>query len=366
MKINIATATLRHLIDTVLPAVSSKSSLPVLANIYLEAAAGQIACKATDLEVGVIASASCFVDQDGKTTVPAKPFAELLRTLDGDTVSLDLEGGKLRVKCGRSKTTFATIPADEYPPFPDMPTDDALTLPAGGFRQIVERTLPTAATDQARPVLCGVYLHDADGRMASAAADGFRLAVASIPGDPGGHTITAVVPTKAAKLMAKAATGETVRLFKRGGQMIFDNGLGVVVVSQLIEGSYPQIYNIIPTKSTTSAHLETAALMRAVAQAEIFAREGSSICRLEIGADGVVVTGQSEETGNASTTIEANVSGPALTIGLNVRFLRDALSVIKTGRVALEFTTSVAPVVVRPDTTESDFVQVIMPMHLGN
>jgi DNA polymerase-3 subunit beta len=143
------------------------------------------------------------------------------------------------------------------------------------------------------------------------------------------------------------------------------------LVSQLIEGQFPDYEQIIPRSYQTRTVLSTPAFLKACKQAEIFAREGSLIARLNItpGESEMVpgtveISGQSEETGSSQTVVDASIEGPPILIAFNVRFLREALDVIKTPNVALETTADTSPGVLRP-VGDNDFVHVIMPMNLG-
>jgi DNA polymerase-3 subunit beta len=154
------------------------------------------------------------------------------------------------------------------------------------------------------------------------------------------------------------------------GQVIF-RMKDVELVSQLIEGTFPDYEQIIPRSCQTRTVLSTLEFLKACKQAEIFAREGSRIARINIASSGemapgnVVISGQSEETGQNQTEVTASIEGPNLLIAFNVRFLRDVLEVIKAPNVALETTIDTAPGVIRP-VGEENFLHVIMPMHLGS
>jgi DNA polymerase-3 subunit beta len=158
------------------------------------------------------------------------------------------------------------------------------------------------------------------------------------------------------------------------GQVIF-RLRDVELVSQLIEGTFPDYEQIIPRRCETRAVLSTASFLKACKQAEIFAREGSHIARININPGGelqpgvVEISGQSEETGSNQNVVDASIEGPSLLIAFNVRFLREVLDVVKTPNVAMETTTDTSPGVIRPvgaQDGQGDFLHVIMPMHLGS
>ena len=192
------------------------------------------------------------------------------------------------------------------------------------------------------------------------------------------RAINAVIPARALGELARIASDgdKTLNMVlpPGRGQVIFRLS-DVEVVSQLIEGSFPDYEQIIPRRCETRAVLSTSAFLKACKQAEIFAREGSHIARLSInpGSDlqpGMVeISGQSEETGSNQNIVDASIEGPPLLIAFNVRFLREVLDVIKTPNVALETTADTLPGVIRPvgaGDVQNEFLHVIMPMHLAS
>jgi DNA polymerase-3 subunit beta len=208
-----------------------------------------------------------------------------------------------------------------------------------------------------------------------AAADGFRLSVRTaelshVVEEP----IHAIIPARALGELARIASdGEetVVMVMPPGrGQVIF-RMKDVELTSQLIEGNFPEYQQIIPNGHSTRTVVSTEAFLKACKQAEIFAREGSHIARInvlpgdEMQPGAIEISAQSEETGSSEVMIDATIDGQAVLIAFNVRYLREVLDVIKTPNVALETTAAAAPGVLRPIADES-FLHVIMPMHLGN
>jgi DNA polymerase-3 subunit beta len=218
-----------------------------------------------------------------------------------------------------------------------------------------------------------------DDQITLAAADGFRLSVRKGHlSSPAARQINAVIPARALTELARI-TGDSEKTLKMvmppgRGQVIFRLS-DVELVSQLIEGSFPDYEQIIPRRCETRTVLATSAFLKACKQAEIFAREGSHIARLNINPGGelrpgtVEISGQSEETGYNQNIVDASIEGPSLLIAFNVRFLREVLDVIKTPNVALETAADTLPGVIRPvgaSDAQAEFLHVIMPMHLGS
>ncbi len=377
MKVTVLQANLAHGLTIVSRAVSPRSTLPVLANVLVATDEGRLRLSATNLELGITCWLPARIEEDGSTTVPARTFSDLVNALPGDQValSLDVKTMTLNVRSGSSTADIKCIDAQEFPPFPVPDAEGAVQLKVADFREMIQQVAFAASTDEARPVLMGVLIQVERERLTLAAADGFRLSVrrATFP-SPAPAPLTAIVPARALMELARAASdGEesiSMMLPKGRGQVVF-RVRDVEVVSQLIDGTFPDYQQIIPRKYTSRTLVSTAALLKACKQAEIFAREGSNVARLNIkSAVGdlqpaeVEVSAISEETGKNETLVEATVDGGGLLIAFNVRFLREVLEVIHTPNVALEMTAPNAPAVIRP-VGDEDFLHVIMPMHLG-
>jgi DNA polymerase-3 subunit beta len=377
MKVTVLQENLAHGLGIVSRAVSPRSTLPVLSNILVASDEGRLRLSATNLELGITCWITARIEQEGSTTVPARTFSDLVNTLPGDQVllSLDTKTQTLNVRGGTSTNDIKCIDAQEFPPLPVPDLEGAVQLNVADFREMIQQVAFAASTDEARPVLMGVLVQVDKDKLTMAAADGFRLSVRkAVLSAPASAPLTAIIPAKALTELARVASDgeETIYMIvpKGRGQVVF-RVKDVEVVSQLIDGTFPDYQQIIPRKYTSRTLVSTASLVKACKQAEIFAREGSNVARLNIkSANGelqpseVEISATSEETGKNETIVEATVDGSGVLIAFNVKFLREALEVIKTPNVALETSAPNAPGVVRP-VGDEQFLHVIMPMHLG-
>ncbi len=381
MKVTVLQENLARGLNIVSRAVSPRSTLPVLANILIATDEGRLRLSATNLELGITCWIGAKIHEDGSTTVPARTFSDLVGTLSDSQVemALTVRTQTLNLRCGASDTNLKCIDAQEFPPMPVVDYSQGLEINVVDIKEMIQQVVFAASTDDARPVLTGVLM-DISGEAATmAAADGFRLSVRKgrLSG-PVARPIRAIIPARALSELARITSDGDKSL-----KMVLPAGRGQVIfrlsdvelVSQLIEGNFPDYEQIIPRRCETRAILSTSTFLKACKQAEIFAREGSHIARLNISPGGelksgtVEISGQSEETGYNKNEVDASIEGPALLIAFNVRFLREVLDVIKTPNVALETTADTLPGVIRPvgaSDGQGDFLHVIMPMHLGS
>jgi DNA polymerase III subunit beta len=377
MRVTVLQENLARGLSIVSRAVSPRSTLPVLSNILIATDEGRLRLSATNLELGITCWIAARIDEEGSTTVPARTLGDLVNTLPGDQVqlTLDVKSQNLHVKGGTSNNDIKCIDAQEFPPMPVPEMDGAIQLNVVDFKEMIQQVAFAASTDEARPVLMGVLVHVDKDKVTMAAADGFRLSVRrALLSNPAQQPLNVIIPARALNELARVASDGEEPIYmvvpKNRGQVIF-RVKDVEVVSQLIDGTFPDYQQIIPRSYKSRTLVSTSSLLKACKQAEIFAREGSNVARLDIKQSKgemqpseVEISAISEETGKNETIVEATVDGGSLLIAFNVKFLREALEVIKTPNVALETSAANAPGVVRP-VGDDNFLHVIMPMHLG-
>ena len=377
MKVSVLQENLAQGLNIVSRAVSPRSTLPVLANVLVATDEGRLRLSATNLELGITCWIGAKINEEGSTTVPARTFTDLVTTLPNGHVDMDLtiRTQTLNVHSGTSNTDIKCIDAQEFPPMPTPDESQGVEFKMTDLRQMIHQVAFAASHDDARPVLTGVLLNVADGQLTLAAADGFRLSVrtAELP-KSAEASINAIIPARALNELARVAgdgdESVSMTIPPGRGQVTF-RLKDIELTSQLIEGNFPEYQQIIPTGFNTRTVISTEAFLKACKQAEIFAREGSHIARLNItpGDDqqlgSVEISAQSEETGSSEVVVDATVEGQPVLVAFNVRFLREVLDVISTPNVALETSAAAAPGVIRP-IADDTFLHVIMPMHLGN
>ncbi|OGN73712.1 MAG: DNA polymerase III subunit beta [Chloroflexi bacterium GWB2_49_20] len=376
MKVTVLQETLAHGLSIVSRAVSPRSTLPVLSNVLVATDEGRLRLSATNLELGITCWIGAKIEEEGSTTVPARTFVDLVGTLPAEQVSLNLNTTtqSLNVRAGASNTDIKCIDSQEFPPMPVPEMDSAFQINVADFKEIIQQVAFAASTDEARPVLMGVLMNVEGDKLTMAAADGFRLSVRHA-------TLSTSAPQALSAIIPARALNELARITAEGGEMIsmvLPKGRGQVVfrvkdaelVSQLIDGVFPDYQQIIPRAYKSRTILSTQSLLKACKQAEIFAREGSNVARFNIKSSGdlepgsVEISAQSEETGSNETIVSATIDGVGLLIAFNVRFLREVLEVVRSPNVALETSAANSPGVIRPVGSD-DFLHVIMPMHLG-
>ncbi|MDX1437680.1 MAG: DNA polymerase III subunit beta, partial [Anaerolineales bacterium] len=377
MKVSVLQENLSRGLGIVSRAVSPRSTLPVLANVLVATDEGRLRLSATNLELGITCWIGAKVEEEGETTVPARTFNDLINTLSEEKVDmlLTVRTQTLNIRSGTSNTDIKCIDAQEFPQLPATDMSEGVQISASDLKELIRQVVFSASSDEARPILTGVLVEVDGSEITLAAADGFRLSVrsAKLP-SPDSQPVSAVIPARALNELARIiGDGDEVvgMVIPPGrGQVVFQTK-DIELVSQLIEGVFPEYEQIIPKGYETRTVITTSAFLKACRQAEIFARDGSHIARLEVspgdgsGPGKVEISAQSEQSGSNETFVDATVEGDPILIAFNVRYLREVLDVIGSPDVALETSAPASPGVIRPVGDDS-FTHVIMPMHLGD
>ncbi|HOG58548.1 MAG TPA: DNA polymerase III subunit beta [Anaerolineaceae bacterium] len=376
MKAIVKQQQLAQAVGIVARAVASRSPLPVLANILIQTDNGRLKLSATNLELGISAWLGAKIQEEGGLTVPSRTFADLVSSLPSDEVTLtaDLRTQSLNVRCGTLNTDIKGINAEEFPPMSTADSGTSLPLNVANFKDMIQKVVFAASTDDSRPNLTGVHMTTDGDYLVLAATDGYRISIASAILSPKpAQKLDALIPARALSELSRIAVDgdETLEMnFPVGrGQVVF-HLKDAELISQLIEGNFPNYTAIIPPSFKTHTVLTTADLLKACRQTEIIAREGNFIARLDIQPEGstekppqLEISAISEQTGSSEVIVDASVDGTPLLISFNVRFLREVLEVIRTPNVLLETNAANTPAMIRP-VGDDTFKHIIMPMNI--
>jgi DNA polymerase-3 subunit beta len=357
-------------------AVATRSTLPVLSNVMLATDGARLKLSATNLEIGIVCWIGAKVEEDGSITVPARLLTDFVSSLPPERIDMELtvRTQTLNLKCARFEANIKGIDAQEFPLIPTVGEDSKISLDPSMLRQMIDQVILAAATDESRPILTGVLAKFQGEQLTLAAADGFRLSVRTAHlSEPVSEPITVIVPARAlaelSRISAEQEQPIEVTITPARNQALFHMA-NADLVSQLIEGNFPDYNQIIPKSYSTRTVVSTSDFLKAAKTANIFARDAANIVRLEIVPGGelapgrVTLTATSAEVGDNVGEFDAAIEGEEMEIAFNAKYLIDVLSVVDTAQVELETTTTSSPGVIKPVGSE-DFTHVIMPMHIS-
>jgi DNA polymerase-3 subunit beta len=349
-------------------AVSSRSTLPVLANVLLRTEDAGLKLTATNLEIGITCWIPGRIDTEGATTIPARLLTDLVSALpSSEKVDLELVGSDtLHIRAGRFATHVKGIDADEFPTIQTAGERPTTRISQKILRRALSETVFAAASDEARPILTGVLAKFEGDRLTLAAADNYRIAVKTIPILDAVPETSVVIPARALNELARilADVDEPVEVVLAGGrnQILFHLD-GIDLVSRLIDGQFPNYQQVVPQSHTTRAILDREELLRAVRPAALIAHESANIVKLQVSSDGEpgIIVSANAEVGDLVGQVEAAVEGDGTTIAFNARYLADVLTNVAAEQFALELNGPLSPGVFKP-VGDDQYIHVVMPV----
>jgi len=358
-------------------AVAARSTLPVLGNVLLATDNGRLKLAATNLEIGITCWIGAKVEEEGAISVPARTFVDLVNALPQDRIDMELavRTQTLHLRAGRFENNIKGIDAQEFPIIPHLEEVDAIRIAPDVFKKMIDQVAFAAAADESRPILTGVLAKFNGNQLTFAAADGFRLSVRTASLETSvDKPIEVIIPSRAlaelSRISGDQADPISIVVTPQRSQVLF-HLTNVDLVSQLIDGKFPDYTAIMPKKHDTRTVMDTAQMLKACKAASVFARENANIARVTVTPGGelapghVTVQATSAETGDNAGELDASVDGVPIEIAFNVKYLIDVLNVAGTPQVVLETSSSSSPGVIRPIGDDA-FTHVIMPMHIGS
>ena len=377
MKVSCLQENLNKGLNLVGRAAAARTTLPITNNIYISTDEGRLKLVATNLEMAISCWIGAKVEEEGAITVPARTISEFVASLPNDKVEMSLSSQSkvLEMKCARFEGKISGVDAKEFPPIPRI--EDGITTQAEAdlLKRGYKRWYLQPLLRIQGPVLTGVNAEFDNETLTIAAADGFRLAVYKMPlGTKMAQKVTAIIPSRTlAELLRLSGDQEdpiTIIVSPTRSQIVF-RLKDIELVSQLIQGNFPQYSQLIPQSFGTRAVADVKQFAQANKTASIFARDGSGIVRLIItpGESDVVpgkmtVSAKAEELGEDKGEIDATVQGPEAKIAFNNRYLADVLDATGEAQVALEITNPSSPGVFRPVNADN-YLHVVMPMFVS-
>ncbi len=353
-------------------AVATRTPLPITQNVLLSTDQSRLKLAATNLEIAITTWIGAQIEDEGSLTVPARLLTELVNSLPEERIDIASadQPASMDLKCARFEAHVNGAGADDFPPIPTVESGVIARIEADVLRSAVNHVAFAAATEDSRPVLTGTKVELNGQDFTFAAADGFRLSVfRGSLAEPVSEDVSFIIPARSLqevnRLIAnqEGAVEFTVTPPKSQALFRLDN---VEVVSQLVQGTFPNYAQLIPQDHATRVVVGREEFLRATRSASIFARDGSGIVRLQISGEGegkLSISSRAEELGDNQGEIDATVEGreSEAKIAFNSKYLMEVLDVLEEDRVALEISTPSSPGVIRP-TDDDRFLHVVMPM----
>ncbi|MCX6551019.1 MAG: DNA polymerase III subunit beta [Acidobacteria bacterium] len=349
--------------------VERKNTIPILANVLLEAKGDQVRLAATDLEVGLRGSCPASVAKAGSLTLPAKKFFEIVKELPETEIRIEEEkNGAVKVAADRFEARMQTLPKDDFPTLPELPAGDGALINRKLLREMVTKTQFAITGEDTRYFLNGalfVLRHDG---MTLVATDGHRLALVTAPrdGDKSAEESRTILPKKTLSELGRLlADGDADIRFDRGESHIFFEIDGRMLVSRMIDGQFPAYERVIPKNNDKRIEFERDRFQSAIRRVALLSNERSRAVKFSIESGRVEIASHTPELGEAREQIAVEYGGPAMSISFNAQYVLEFLNAVQTDGIAVEFKDEVSQTVMRPvGATDYDYTYVVMPMRI--
>ncbi|UCD64741.1 MAG: DNA polymerase III subunit beta [Candidatus Zixiibacteriota bacterium] len=370
MKFTLPKSRLANYMQHILQVVPSKSTLPILTNVLIEALENKIKISATDLDVSIAASLDCKVAKKGSASLPARILFDIIKELPEAEIGFEATGQRIEIKIPNGTYKIASIPPDEFPKLPAVNTKKEIKLGADDLVKMIRKTTFASSDDETRPALNGVLWQTKGDKMQMVATDGHRLAKMAVENKKlKGLYDDVIIPPKVLNLIPKFITDEKQEIGIIFGEnnIIFNLG-DIVLTSRLIEGPYPNFEQVIPGDNDKKLVVSKEDLARAVRRVSILSNTLTHQVRFALKGNTLTLsTTNADVGGEGKEVLECDFAGEPIELGYNANYVTDILSKLDGEEAIFELSSSVAAgVVYSPETPKDDFLCLVMPLRLAD
>jgi DNA polymerase III subunit beta len=369
VKLSLSTAELLAQLQSAARVASSRSTIQALSGVKLVADESRALLLATDTEVGLLLPLSADVELPGSVVLPARLLLEVVRSLPGDAVTLELRAAEQDVELisGAARFHLRTLRSEDFPDLPTPAGEDRMTLPAQAFVDTAQQVSRSASRDETRPVLTGVLVSASEKELRMVATDSYRLSVKrALLEHPLDGTIEANVPARALAELTRIVQAAEIGSLSVGlgqNQIVFELD-GVVLSSRLIDGQFPNYRQLLPESVDHELRLSTAELTEVVRRVALLAQKNAPL-RLAFEEGQLTVSARTPDVGEASEALPVPFSGERFEIGFNPEFLRDGLESVESEELLLKLISPLRPGLIE-SPEDGEFVYLIMPIRLND
>ena len=365
MKVSINQTTLSETLSIVQKGVSPRTTLPILAGIFIETQGDQVVFQSTDLELSIKCAVPALVEEQGRAVIPGKILTDIVKSLPDAAVHMQIDDSGAVIACDQSSFSVRCMDPVDFPLFPSLQEDQSVSLPFEDFARMAKKVFRMVSKDETRAILTGVLLEVVGATMKMVATDSYRLAVAEAACPVVENDFSAVLAGSfIADLANLPRTGEDIRIGLADNQVIVSYG-GTTFVNRRIEGNYPNYRQLLPASCTTICTVDRQALLAGVKRASLLGKSGS---RVRFSVDSVTHTIQlsstTQEVGSTQETVRCQVEGPDIEIGFNSYYVSEGLSAMDSSEVTFELQAPVKPGIFR-GTGDENYLYLIMPVKMN-
>ncbi len=351
--------------------VEKKNTMPILSNMLLTAEVSGIQIVATDLEIGLRGHYAAEVGTPGAVIVSAKKMYEIVRELPDENIRIETEEGNwVRVLSGHAQFKLVGLPKEEYPSLPDVAEEGMITIEGATLRDMIKKTLYSVGENDTRYVLNGLFVHMSPVKngltIRMVGTDGHRLSMIDRVVDAKHKEESMIVPKKAMlelrRLLEEDPSAGELRVGFGKNHALFKRD-GLMMVSKLIDGNYPNYLQVVPAQNTKKVTVSREMITHAVRRVSILSKEKTNAVKLQLEKNRLVLSTNNPEVGEANEELTVDYTGEALAIGFNSRYLMDVLTAMDKETIRLELNDPLSPCLIMEEGDEH-YKCVVMPMRV--
>ncbi|MBU1933268.1 MAG: DNA polymerase III subunit beta [Candidatus Omnitrophica bacterium] len=363
MKLKILKSELVKNIQNVQNIISSRTNLPILANVLIEADLDEVKLTSTDLDIGIISIFKSEIEEPGAITVPAKRFSDIIKELpDEDILITTMKNNSMSIKCGKCFFKILGLPKEDFPKLPDFRKDPHVVIDQAGLKKMLSMTCFAMSRDETRYVLNGALFLFKAGHLIIVTTDGKRLGL--IKKETGKDTPdkAIIIPSKTIYELNRAlGEGGQIKLTFSENQVRFESE-NITIISRLIEGAFPDYEQVIPQESKEKIVVQREPLLLGIKRAALLTTQDSQSIKIDVLKNRLVISKSNPNIGEAKEELETSYGGHDIAIGFNPSYLIDVLKVVPKDEIAIEILGPDKPAVIRVDDW---YVYLVLPMQLA-
>jgi len=353
--------------------VERKNTIPILANVLIEAKGNEVRMLATDLEVALRSRCDAAVAKGGSLTLPAKKLYEIIKALPETDVRIQEDKNGVKVAADKFDSRMQTLPREDFPSLPEASGTSRAALPREALREMVAKTQFAITGEDTRFFLNGALFVLRSDSMSLVATDGHRLALVTVKREGSdqavkeGEEVKVILPKKTLLELGKLLSEADGDIhYERGENHLFFDVGGRVLISRMIDGQFPAYERVIPKGNDKDIEFERERLTNAVKRVALLSNERSRAVKFQIDKGKVEVASSSSEFGEAREQLAVDYEGPSLAISFNAQYVLEFLNVVETDVVSLSLKDEVSQAVMKPVGAQGyDYTYVIMPKRIG-
>ena len=366
MKFSINQSELQNALSVVLKGVATRSTLPILSGVLLEADNDSLTLQTTDLELSVQYTVAALVEQPGRAVVPGKLFADIVKNLPDAAVHVEADEENAVITCDTASFSIKALNPDDFPAFPHVDVTQRVDIPFAQFASMVRRVARVVSKDESRAILTGVLITIEDGRLKMVATDSYRLAITEAELlEYAGEEFQAVIAGTFLQDIAALPKTDGPVSFALAENQIVVTYEDTVFVNRRIEGNFPNYRQLLPDSHSTRVSMPVEHLVAGVKRASLLGQASSPVrFDINIASQTTQLSSVAQDVGSAQETIACAGEGEDVEIAFNYAYLLDGLAAVGTDEVFLEVQSSLKPGIFKAAEPEN-FLYLVMPVRIA-